>query len=109
MKKTAAIPMMLFSMTAIAEHKTALAQAAEAMEPAVKAYTDYIEKRLLQTFADNDSLLSEAARNQLSARELAEMEANRGATRSVRECMKPNNVIDQDVQECSQGLRQKTW
>ena len=109
MKQAAAIALMLFSITASAEDKTALAQAAEAMEPAVKAYTDYVEKSFLQTFADNDSTLGEAARNQLRARERAEMEANRGPMRSVRECMKPNNVIDQDVQECAQGLRQKTW
>ena len=109
MKKTTAIALMVFSTIASAEDKTALAQAAEAMEPAVKTYTDYIEKSFLQRFADNDSSLGEAARNQLRARERAEMEANGGPMRSVRECMKPNNVIDQDVQECAQGLRQKTW
>lgn len=109
MKKVAAITLMLFSITASAEDKTALAQAAEAMEPAVKAYTDYVEKSFLQTFADNDSSLGQAARNQLRARERAEMEANRGPMRSVRECMKPGNVIDQDVQDCSQGLIDKTW
>ncbi|HCA24502.1 MAG TPA: hypothetical protein DEP32_10090 [Pseudomonas sp.] len=109
MKKAAAITLVLFSITASAEDKTALAHAAEAMEPAVKAYTDYIEKSVLQTFAGNDSPMGEAARSQLRSRERAEMEANRGPMRSVRECMKPNNVIDQDVQECAQGLRQKTW
>jgi len=109
MKKTAAITLMLFSITASAEDKTALAQAADAIEPALKAYTDYIQKSVMQTFADNDSSLGQAARNQLRAQESAEMEANRGPMRSVRECMKPGNVIDQDVQECAQGLRQKTW
>lgn len=109
MKKVAALTLMLFSISASAEDKTALAQAAEAMEPALKAYTDYIQKSVMQTFADNDSALGEAARNQLRAQERAEMEANRGPMRSVRECMKPGNVIDQDVQECAQGLRQKTW
>lgn len=109
MKQAAAITLMLFSITASAEDKTALAQAAEAMEPAVKAYTDYIEKSMLQAFADNDSPMGEAARNQLRARERAEIEANRGPMRSIRECMKPGNVIDHDVQECSRGLRQKKW
>ncbi len=109
MKKPATIALMLFSITASAEDKTAVAQAAEAMEPVVKAYTDYIEKSVLQTFADNDSPMGEAARSQLRAQERAEMEANRGPVRSVRECMKPGNVIDQDVQECAQGLRPKTW
>ena len=109
MKKTAAITLILFSMTASAEDKTALAQAAEAMEPALKAYTDYIQKSVMQTFAENDSALGQAARNQLRAQERAEMETNRGPMRSVRECMKPGNVIDQDVQECAQGFRAKTW
>ncbi|UJJ31088.1 hypothetical protein [Halopseudomonas maritima] len=109
MKKTTAITLMLFSITATAEEKTALAQAAEAMEPTLKAYTDYIQKSVMQTFADNDSALGQAARNQLRAQERAEMEANRGPMRSVRECMKPGNVIDQDVQECAQGRREKTW
>ncbi|WP_425221245.1 hypothetical protein [Pseudomonas sp.] len=109
MKKTTAITLMLLSISASAEEKTALAQATEAIQPAVEAYTDYIEKSFLQTFADNDSSLGQAARNQLRAQERAEMEANRGPVRSVRECMKPGNVIDQDVQECAQGLRQRTW
>ena len=109
MKKTAAITLMLLSITASAEDKTALAQAVDAMEPAVKAYTDYIETSVLQTFADNDTPMGQAARNHLRARERAEMEANRGPMRSVRECMKPGNVIDQDVQECAQGLRPRNW
>ena len=109
MKKAAAIALMLFSITTSGEEKTALAQAAEAIQPAVEAYTDYIEKSVLQTFADNDSPMGEAARSQLRARERADMEANRGPVRSVRECMKPGNVIDQDVQECARGLRDKSW
>lgn len=109
MKKTLVLLLTLLSLPTLAENKTALAQAAEAVQPAVEAYTDYIEKSVLQTFADNDSPMGEAARSQLRARERAEMEANRGPMRSVHECMKPNNVIDQDVQECAQGLRQKSW
>lgn len=109
MKKTAAITLILFSITASAEDKTALAQAAEAMQPAVKAYTDYLETSVLQTFANNDTPMGQATRNQLRATERAEMEANRGTMRSVRDCMKPGNVIDEDVQECAQGLRKKTW
>ncbi|MEH6797951.1 MAG: hypothetical protein V7681_01460 [Halopseudomonas sabulinigri] len=109
MKKRVVITMMLFSITTSAEDKTALAQAADAMKPAVKAYSDYIEKSVLQTFADNDTTMGQAARNQLREKERAEMEATRSPVRSVRECMKPGNIIDQDVQECAQGLRHKTW
>ena len=75
MKKAAAIALMLFSITASAEDKTALAQAAEAMEPAVKAYTDYIEKSVLQTFADNDSPMGEAARLRFNDFEKSEHES----------------------------------
>lgn len=30
-------------------------------------------------------------------------------TRIVKECIKPNNVIDADVKLCVQGLKQPTW
>ncbi|GGY78897.1 hypothetical protein GCM10011613_24580 [Cellvibrio zantedeschiae] len=29
--------------------------------------------------------------------------------RSLRDCIKPNNLIDNDVQECRQGLRDPIW
>lgn len=109
MKKAAAVTLMLFSITASADEKTALAQAAEAIQPAISATTEYLQTSVMQGLAESDSPMGQAARNHLRAQERAEMEANRGPTRSVRECMKPGNVIDQDVQECAQGLREKTW
>jgi len=109
MKKSVVIALTLFSINVSAEEKTALAEAGEAIQPALKAATDYFEKSVMQSLADNDTGLGQAARNRLEAQELAEMEENRGTMRSVRECMKPGNVIDEDVQECARGLRQKTW
>ena len=53
--------------------------------------------------------MAEAARANLKQQDLAEKEANRGVRRSVKECMKPGNVIDDDVQECVRGYREKTW
>jgi hypothetical protein len=29
--------------------------------------------------------------------------------RSIKECIKPNNVVDKDVKECMQGLKEPTW
>lgn len=29
--------------------------------------------------------------------------------RGIKECIKPNNVIDKDVKECMQGLKDPTW
>jgi hypothetical protein len=31
------------------------------------------------------------------------------ATRSLKECIKPNNVMDNEVKECMQGLREPEW
>lgn len=31
------------------------------------------------------------------------------ALRSLSECIKPNNLIDNEVQECRQGLREPVW
>ena len=29
--------------------------------------------------------------------------------RSIKECIKPNNVVDSEVKECMQGLKEPTW
>lgn len=29
--------------------------------------------------------------------------------RNIKECIKPNNVVDTDVKECMQGLKEPTW
>jgi hypothetical protein len=29
--------------------------------------------------------------------------------RSIKDCIKPNNIIDRDVKECMQGLKEPTW
>lgn len=29
--------------------------------------------------------------------------------RSIKECIKPNNVVDKDVKECMQGLKEPIW
>ncbi len=33
-------------------------------------------------------------------------EANRGVRKSMKECIKLGNVIDDDVKECTEGLRE---
>jgi len=109
MRKITATIVMMLSVNAIAEDKTALAEAAIAMQPALNAYTDYVQKSVMQTFADNDTPMGEAARKHLKSQEEKELKTNRKQMRSVRECMKAGKIIDQDVQECSQGLRLKDW
>lgn len=45
-----------------------------------------------------------------------ELQSNQGkpqqefrATRSLKECVKPNNKIDEDVKLCMQGLKEPEW
>lgn len=60
---------------------------------------------------DNKTFRDTACRaldEKLSA-ETAPPPANLSNLRSLKECIKPNNLIDSDVQECRQGLRDPTW
>jgi hypothetical protein len=60
-------------------------------------------------FAGSKGVMGEAARANLKAQDQREREANRGVRRTMRECIKPGNVIDDDVKECIDGLRERTW
>ncbi|AVK16447.1 hypothetical protein CSB90_1130 [Pseudomonas aeruginosa] len=53
--------------------------------------------------------MGEAARANLKAQDQREREANRGVRRTMKECIKPGNVIDDDVKECIEGIRTKEW
>jgi hypothetical protein len=94
---------------ASAEDKTALAEAAEAMKPIIEVPSKYLEKSIMQGLADGKGPLAEGARRNLKMQAQREKEANRGVRRSMKECIKPGNVIDDDVKECTEGLRDKTW
>lgn len=88
-----------------AEDKTVLAKTADAITPATRAVGDYISKSMMQNLAENDTPLGKAARQQLKR----ERELNRGPQRTMQECIKPNSLIDEDVQECMRGMREKSW
>lgn len=45
----------------------------------------------------------------LKMQEQAERQANRGTRKPMKECIKPGNVIDDDVKECMEGLRERDW
>jgi hypothetical protein len=42
-------------------------------------------------------------------KEEARPQVNKIANRTVAECIKPGNIIDNDVNECVRGYRAKTW
>lgn len=109
--KKALISFAIFSYTAIAsaEEKTALAEAAETMKPIIEVPAQYLEKSILQSLADGKGPLAEGARKNLKMQAQRDKESNRSVRSSMKECIKPGNVIDEDVKECIEGTRPKTW
>lgn len=107
MKKTMAIALILIATQANAD----------AIDSAAKGITDNIimpmanelHKRTMKSMAQGEGAVAEGARRNLKAQELAKKEENRGVRRTVKECIKPGNVIDDDVQECVRGYREKNW
>lgn len=97
------------SMSCYAEDKTALARAAEVIQPAIQGVTGYVSKSMMQTMAAGKGPMATAAQKQLEQQARGEQLANRDTRKSMRECIKPDNVIDEDVKECMDGTRQKTW
>ncbi len=75
------------------------------------------EKRIRAPKASSDDcLVAHAINRGLSpivlspiVQDQREREANRGVRRTMKECIKPGNVIDDDVKECMEGLRIKEW
>jgi hypothetical protein len=96
--------------TALAEEPKPLAtQAGDAIRPAAEAYSNGVQRLIHEFFAGSDGVLGQAARSNLKAQDKKEREANRGVRRTMKECIKPENVIDDDVKECMEGLRVKEW
>ncbi|OMG62001.1 hypothetical protein AUR61_018535 [Stutzerimonas balearica] len=91
------------------ESKPIATQVGDAMRPAAEAYSNTMTRLVNEYFAGSKGVLGEAARANLKAQDQSEREANRGVRRSMTECIKPGNVIDNDVKECMDGLRVKEW
>lgn len=95
---------------AIAEESKPIAtQVGDAIRPAAEAYGNGMQRLVNELFAGSKGSMGEAARANLKAQEKREREANRGVRRTMKECIKPGNVIDDDVKECIEGLRTKEW
>lgn len=104
------IAIALTSSPALAEESKPIAtQAGDAIRPAAEAYGKTVDKLANELFAGSKGPIGEAARTNLKAQDLREREANRGVRRTMKECIKPGNVIDDDVKECTEGLRENTW
>ena len=92
------------------ESKPIATQIGEAVRPAAEAYGKTMNRLVNEYMAGaSKGPLGDAARANLKAQDQREREANRGVRRTMKECIKPGNVIDDDVKECIEGLRNKEW
>lgn len=100
----------IIATSALAEEEKPLAtKAGEAVQPVAKTLGIGIERTVSEFYSSNEGAVGDAARRNLKRLDLREREANRGPRKSMRECIKPNSMIDDDVRECTLGLREKTW
>lgn len=91
------------------ESKPIATQVGDAMRPAAEAYNKGMQELVNEFFAGSKGPMGEAARANLKSQNRREREANRGVRRTMKECIKPGRVIDDDVKECIEGLRNKEW
>lgn len=92
------------------ESKPVATQIGEAMRPAAEAYGKTMNRLVNEYMAGaSKGPLGDAARANLKAQDQREREANRGVRRTMKECIKPGNVIDDDVKECIEGVRTPEW
>lgn len=91
------------------DSKPIATQVGDTIRPAAEAYGKGMQQLVNELFAGSKGAMGEAARANLKAQEKQEREANRGTRRTMKECIKPGNVIDDDVKECIEGLRDRNW
>lgn len=87
----------------------AATQVGDAIRPAAEAYGKTVGRLVNEFFAGSPGPMGAAARASLKAHATQDREANRGTRRNMKDCIKPGNVIDDDVKECIEGLRVKDW
>lgn len=75
----------------------------------LKPIADWYSLQIMKALSTGNDGMAKVARQHVKQKETEEKEANRSVRRSVQECIKPGNVIDDDVQECVRGYREKTW
>jgi hypothetical protein len=109
MKRIFLVLALASSATLAEELKPVATQVGDAMRPAAEAYGNKVNKLVNEFFAGSKGPMGQAARANLKSQDQREREANRGVRRTMKECIKPGNVIDDDVKECIEGSRIKEW
>lgn len=81
----------------------------DAMRPAAEAYGNTMTHLVNEFFAGSKKRDGRGRPCQPQAQDQRAREANRGVRRTMKECIKLGNVIDDDVKGCIEGLRTKVW
>lgn len=94
------------SLLAILGTTTAHADTVEIIKQLNEIKTNWV----LDQMAEADTPVGRhIAEQQKKKRNITAPQERRSQTRSMKYCIKPNNVIDEDVKECMEGLRERTW
>lgn len=110
MRKLAVLLLLIGAPLAAEERQKPIAtQVGEAIQPAAQAISRSVNNTVLEYMAASEGPLGRGARTALESRARQEAIANRGPRRNMKDCIKPDSVIDDDVKECMEGTRQKTW
>ncbi len=91
------------------EQKPIATQTGESIAPYAQAFGETVNRTMMEFMAGGKGPLAEGARTNLHMQDQRERVANRGTRKSMKVCIKPENVIDDDVKECTEGLRERTW
>lgn len=104
------IPLLLIALPAgAAEEKPLATKIGETVAPYAEEFGKAVNRTMTEYMAGGKGPLAEGARANLKIQEQHEQEANRSVRRTMKECIKPGNIIDDDVKECTEGLRKRTW
>lgn len=109
MRKTLIASLFMAAPAFAEEAKPLATQAGEAITPYAEALSKGISRTVAELMAGGKGPIGEAARANLKMQDQHEQESNRGTRKSMKECIKPGNMIDDDVKECTEGLRRKSW
>ncbi len=78
--------------------------ALSAAEPAGRILHDVIHEAV----AGENGILGSVSKP-INRPELTAQQPIRSTRKTMKECIKPGNIIDDDVKECTEGLRERDW
>lgn len=112
--KIFATAVVLLSMAVIAfavsgERKPLPTQAAEAIQPLATEFSKTVNTGVSDYLAGTPGPLGDAARRNQQAGTTAMAQPVRGTRKTMAQCLKPGDLIDQDVKECIEGTRVRDW